>query len=190
MGGGGNNFLKARRGKLFYNLVFLKCIFSSKFFKLLSFLLPFTLAIHTLNAVELDSLIANKLQSCGVLTFTQKELSHSLLVGLIEKEQSFTLTNLNNRDEIIFEIENILKRKKQNYQIKTEDKTEIEHFVGITGEFDSLSNPMNFWVSTSNNVAQAVVGALLQWQIVKSLDSRVLDVVSVKDIKNEMEEEQ
>ena len=174
MGGGGgeNRTLKARRGKLFY-LAFLKCIFSSKFFKLLSLLLPFTLAIHTLNAVELDSLIANKLQTCGVLTFTQKELSRSLLVGLIEKEQSFTLTNLNNRDEVVEDIEKFLKNTQQKYQVKNGGskvaKGVVGYFLGgVTGAF--LGYFSDFTKSD------------IQWLILESPDSRILDVVFVKDL--------
>lgn len=171
--GGGNRTLKARRDKLFYSLAFLKCVFSSKFFKFFSLLLPFTLATYTLNAVELDSLIANKLQSCGVLTFTQKELSKSLLVGLIEKEQSFTLTNLNNRDEVVEDIEKLLKNTQQKYQVKNGSskvaKGVVGYFLGgVTGAF--LGYFSDFTKSD------------IHWLILESPDSRILDVVFVKDL--------
>lgn len=49
-------------------------------------------------------MIEKKIVDRGVL-FTQKEISKSLLVGLIDKQKSFTLTHLANRDEVVEDIE-------------------------------------------------------------------------------------
>lgn len=156
--------------------VILRYVFFLRFFKTFLSLLLLVLAICTLNAVEIEGLIASKFQSCGVLTFTQKELSKSLLAGLIDKEKSFTLTNLENREKVIGVIEELLKKKQQKYKLEKKKRAEITKMI------------MGYWIGSAINKAVSYAKNLLkrdiQWLIIESQDQRILDVVFVKDIKN------
>lgn len=153
---------------------------SLKLLKLLVVLILSVIAINPLCAKsqKFDSLIENKIQACGVLTFTQKELSKSLLVELIDREKSFTLTHLGNRDRVVEEIEAMLKKVKQKYQVKSASskvtKGVVGYFLGgITGAF--LGYFSDFTKSD------------IQWLILESPDPRILDVVFVKDLEKDEE---
>lgn len=71
----------------------------------LSLVASITLLSATPNNQSLHRVIEKKIVDRGVLAFTQKEISKSLLVGLIDKQKSFTLTHLANRDEVVEDIE-------------------------------------------------------------------------------------
>ena len=121
-----------------------------------------------------------------MLTFTQKEISKSLLIGLINKQKSFTLTHLVNRDAIVENIEKLLEDRKQTYQVENGHSKVTKGVVGYL-----LGGAVGGLVGS-------VTGGLLgyfadftddtQWLILESPDSRILDVLSVRDLKNKDKE--
>lgn len=111
-----------------------------------------------------------------MITFAQKEVSKSLLVGLIDKQKSFTLTHLANRDKVVEDIEKILEDTQQKFQVKNGQTKAVKGVIGYflggaTGAF--LGYFSDF---TKDNI---------RWLILESPDPRVLDVVFVKDLDSD-----
>lgn len=75
-------------------------------------------------------MIEKKIVDRGVLAFTQKEISKSLLVGLIDKQKSFTLTHLANRDEVVEDIEKNLEDTQQKFQVKNGQTKAVKGVIG------------------------------------------------------------
>lgn len=137
------------------------------------------------NSQDINRVIEKKIASCGVITFTQKEVSKSLLVGLIDKQKSFTLTHLANRDKVVEFLEKILDNKKQSYRIKKETE-EISEKVGISDFFlgGGVLSVLGGVAETTKAYLKDLISSDTKWLIVKSPDSRMLDVLFVEDLES------
>ena len=96
----------------------------------LSLVTSITLLSATPNNQGLHRVIEKKIVDRGVLAFTQKEISKSLLVGLIDKQKSFTLTHLANRDEVVEDIEKNLEDTQQKFQVKNGQTKAVKGVIG------------------------------------------------------------
>lgn len=151
----------------------------------LSLVTSITLLSATPNNQDLNRVIEKKIVNCGVLTFTQKEISKSLLAELIDQQKSFTLTHLVNRDKVVEFLEKILDEKKQSYRIKKETE-DVFDGVGIGDLFfgGGVLSVLGEVAGATKAYLKDIFSSDTKWLIVKSPDSRILDVLSVENLKN------